>query len=72
MTSPRVSAARRMVALKRFRPPNAPDLIAATQEHAFLSIEEHVAQVLASTPPLRPDQIERLRALFQSGAGEAA
>lgn len=64
MPSPRVSAARKCAILTRHRDASDPDLIAAKQEHAVLSIEEYVAKIVANAPPLTDTQRARISALL--------
>jgi hypothetical protein len=66
------SAARRKAILTRHRDANDPELIKVSQDHAVLSIEDHVARVVASAPPLRPEQIERLRGLIPTVTADVA
>jgi hypothetical protein len=72
MPSDRVSAARRAAILTRHRPADDPELIDAKRDHAVLAIEDFVSRVVASAPPLRPEQIERLRGLIPAVTADVA
>lgn len=64
MPTPRVTAARRKAILTRHREPGDPELVAAQVDHAALSVEEYVDQVVASLPPLTEAQKARFSALL--------
>lgn len=64
MTSPRVSAARSMVALTRHRAADDPDLIEAKQEYAVLAIEEYVKRIVEAAPAFTESQRARIAALL--------
>lgn len=69
----KVSAARR---LTRFQgiglAPDDPRVLDARRDHATEQILEYVQRVVAAAPPLRPCQIDRLRALLGSVPVEPA
>lgn len=72
MTSLRGSAARRCNILSRYRADDDPELIEARREHAVLSIEEYVAKIVASAPPLTELQRSRIAALLAPSPQERA
>lgn len=47
--------------------PDSPEAAHARRAHRVMGLEEHIAEVVASAPPLTSEQIERLRSLL-SGA----
>lgn len=68
MPSPRKVAAGKVNVLSRHRSSDDPELIEARREHAILAIEDSIQKIVDAAPPLRPEQIDRLRGLFQPGA----
>lgn len=66
MPSSRRLAASKVNILTRHRAADDPELIEARREHALQVIEDNLAKALASAPPLRPEQIDRLRNLFRT------
>jgi len=69
MSSPVVSPAlarprARIAALSRSRTPDDPELLDARRELKAASLEQHVADVVATAPPLTPDQRHRIAALL--------
>lgn len=65
MPTSRVSAARKCAILTRHRASDDPELIAARQDHAVLAIQDSIQKIVDAAPPLRPEQIDRLRGLFR-------
>lgn len=53
--------------LSRTRGPDDPASITARQELAEAQIEAAIQKVVADTPPLRPEQAERLAGLIHRG-----
>ena len=60
----RVSLARRKAILIRHRPADDAELMDVARAHAVLALEESIVEIVSKAPPLRPDQIERLRGLL--------
>jgi hypothetical protein len=60
----------RIAALSRDRQPDDPELVDARRALAALRLEEHVARVVASAPPLTPEQRDRIAAILR-GSGAA-
>jgi len=65
MTSPRVSAARRHIALTRHKGADHPDAIAAGQEWAVEAILERIEEVLAKAPPISKEHWSRIVDFFE-------
>jgi hypothetical protein len=57
----------RIAALSRDRQPDDPDLIEARRNLRALRLEEHVAKVVASAPPLTAEQRDRIAAILRGG-----
>ncbi|WP_420123714.1 hypothetical protein [Nakamurella sp.] len=53
----------------RWKKPNQAD---TARDLATARIAEYVQRVVASAPPLRPEQIDRLSALLRGGGADAA
>jgi len=71
MSELRCIASRKAI-LTRHRPADDPELIKVSQDHAVMAIEEYVSRVVSSAPPLRPEQIERLRGLIPAVTADVA
>lgn len=54
----------KVAALKRHRAPDDPDVLDAERDLTVARAEDYIRAVVASAPPLRPDDVERLRALL--------
>lgn len=66
--SPAVARARgRVAGLSRDRDPLDPSYLDARRELAALTLEEHVARVVAAAPPLTDEQAERIAARLRTG-----
>jgi len=65
MPSPRRLASSKVNILTRHRAPDDPELIEARREHAVAAIEDSIRKIVDAAPPLRPEQIDRLRGLFR-------
>lgn len=57
----------RIASLSRSRPADDPELVTARQNLKALRLEEHVREKVASWPPLRPEQAERIARLLRAG-----
>lgn len=58
----------RVAALSRSRSIDDPDLLAARRDLAEASIAEHIAKVIAKSPPLTVEQRDRIAAILLGGA----
>jgi hypothetical protein len=58
----------RLARLSQDLPPNHPDLIEARRELKAQRLEEHIAKVVDSAPPLTPEQRDRIAAILKGGA----
>lgn len=61
-------AAGRYGLLKRWRPPNDPDLTAAHRDLVTARIAEYAAELLEECPPLLPAQVERIAQVLGGAA----
>lgn len=67
MPAPQVSKPRgRVGALSRSRAANDPELLDARRELAAANLEQYIARVVATAPPLTSEQQERLAGLLRS------
>lgn len=57
----------RIAALSRSRTPDDPDLEKARADFKAERLAEHVRRVVASAPPLTPDQVDRIAAILRTG-----
>lgn len=62
----------RVASLSRTRSADDPDLIAARQTLAAAKLEKYVTEVVATAPPLTPEQLSRVAALLRPAAGRDA
>lgn len=70
--STRTVARGRVAALSRSRTADDPDLIAARQSLKAAGLEEHIAAVVDSAPPLSAEQRERLAGILRGAVPGAA
>jgi hypothetical protein len=53
-------------------PANHPDLVDLRRELKAQRLEEHIAKVVDSAPPLTPEQRDRIAAILRGGGDHAA
>lgn len=61
----------RVASLTRSRTHDDPELVAARQRLKADRLADHVAQVVASFPPLTDEQISRVVSILQAGGDRA-
>ena len=62
----------RVASLTRSRPADDPDLLTARRNLREARLAEEIRRVVSQAPPLGPDQLNRLAALLNGGAHDAA
>ena len=61
-----------VASLSRVRPSNDPQLIEARQNLKAAKLEEYVARVVATAPPLTDEQASRIASMLRPYGGDAA
>lgn len=62
----------RVASLSRSRTPDDPELVAARRDLRATRAESYIRELVASAPPLTPDQRRRLAVLLLPDVGTAA
>jgi hypothetical protein len=60
-----------VAALKRHRPADDPEITAAVGDFAAARLEEHIRKVVDKSPPLTPEQRQKLSVLLAGSGGDA-
>jgi hypothetical protein len=58
----------RVARLNQLHPPGHPELVEAQRDLAASALHDHVERVLASSPRLSDEQLDRIAALLRAGA----
>ncbi|KAA9148569.1 hypothetical protein F6B41_02805 [Microbacterium lushaniae] len=58
----------RVATLARHRHADDPELLSARQDLKAAKLEQYIAKIVASAPPLTPAQRDRLAAILRGGA----
>lgn len=62
----------KVASLSRVRPNDDPELLAARRDLKAAKLEEYVARVVATAPPLTDEQASRIASMLRPYGGDAA
>lgn len=70
--SERITTSRRENALRRHRPADDPELLAATTERKTAALAAHITKLVDAAPPLTAEQRDRLALLLRPSTEQRA